>query len=1638
MSSALGIWKCHECSMTFTSPGLLAKHKSKFCPGNTVSRTTRILDFSPRPESPELQKQTCSIGEKVSELQALKDRRSRMREVRDLEERVLLDKLDNTERKLNAGVGKHNKGRLHLSHHKDVRQLQIDYERLREREHSYPTGRHSTFSMNSDSSMSIHLPDEGDIPRRNPDPELAQLAASHGRQMEMLQGRNKDLERQREEIRRRLEELGRKPVREEDPSNSLLDELREQELRNQRLLEELRRQLAEARQPINIIDINMLSRNEKLTSDLLDRFYKMMRKERDEKYEKILSRVEVGVQPSREFWIEKEPSSDMSSSLQEKASGTEETDSLKCITNVANQHESDMNTWTVSLPGSNTRQKTHPGSVQGMTHPEAAQMSHPHGDQKQPFVPALGWRECLTAFNQRGQSGVPHDVTSYGNECVMCKGRNMAGQFQPGFKGYRDNQIHRIAEERYEQKQKQPFTYPIYYGSSLVAEISAIRQAYIQNGGQDPEVLAQLAQMLAEAQAIEDQLRNAPKQTKVVKEKKTSNEYMHSMMALEMENERMQRELMLLQEQNMLARNRRKDDREDELEREIRRLQQEHLRRMYELQREIERIRQEHYLHCHQHHHEVVENPTKVIIAQAPPPPPQIIQQAAAPPQIIQQPQVVQQPQQRYMEVEQVVPYDQYAGFVIFYDFLLNLDTKITAARLIVGLHSSTAKMGEPTYLPMVYTEPATRQHQYVDISNAVIGARQPVPRCPPHQDLGIVVELQCQGGPASDHDTQRLITRAWTKIPLFDSNGKLQAGRFKIPFRNVPIKPFMTFTELNTVPPYADAELFYRIVHMRDVPSQSQSTIAANNRDLYSLAPQGGMILHQLPVSPHQIPPPPSASPPLTPNYHSPRRSSRQQEIFPPIRSGGTPLEPTLGFQVDRIKHADSGEGKVRLTAYYKSTGKVVQSSTSPVTCSTTAVRSNFKHGYHVFGQQEATFQDVAFQGDMILIARFYLRKKLGGYVDDLYLEPHSQEASLYDEEALIAWTAIPLVISHIRDLSSRERREFNPALMRINNGTHTLKLFAPPVPEASRLPLEDFSLHDYKRYGRGSLRIHIFHGNPRPGSLTPSDISDDQEDNLPEYAWLPYERKNPPTEPFMAGDGFDVYIDGCRYLPDSVTFSKVAGRILDRRYDVHGKDISTGVKLDSDSYNPVYEHKEEYRLPTAAPSSTLLLKIYTMDKFYKKLTVVGYATLNLFVESGSERQPAIDRQGLQVSLNTGAHQLRVYNQGPNGVDPFSDTSMRTNNTRFVPCTSMLVRITKVPKGPQGKPLECSKVPQADWLRLGLWQPRPKYSDRIYYSMKCLPTKGESKLFHSLMKRTPISVRQAVARNTQAKDSFLRSDKNMEQYIRNQLTKSMDTKPLEQDLNFIAEYSPKHGVKVALDSAVNLPWSNFTHCHMCLNPPGAFYLGTPHATYDKLTFTENLDLRSTNTSPAWRDGFKHFPRRSYHRFLTAVIHLQEVFVTVSRDNYKYGLLEQAWTAVQMFKDKYAYTTTFQLPLFAGSPSPQMLKQMAREPCREWMERNIRNNTIKLIEGASIFVRVSDGRREDELITDIPTNKLVEINMDYIPNGVKEQYSRERPGRPTATLVPTGKSPEQFIEGLSTKFKSLVYKLYEEGNISKN
>lgn len=48
-----------------------------------------------------------------------------------------------------------------------------------------------------------------------------------------------------------------------------------------------------------------------------------------------------------------------------------------------------------------------------------------------------------------------------------------------------------------------------------------------------------------------------------------------------------------------------------------------------------------------------------------------------------------------------------------------------------------------------------------------------------------------------------------------------------------------------------------------------------------------------------------------------------------------------------------------------------------------------------------------------------------------------------------------------------------------------------------------------------------------------------------------------------------------------------------MDRTYSIIGQDMVTGFKLDSDIYNPVYEHKEEIRDPDIPATATLVLKV-------------------------------------------------------------------------------------------------------------------------------------------------------------------------------------------------------------------------------------------------------------------------------------------------------------------------------------------------------------------------------------------------------------------------------------------------------------
>ena len=83
--------------------------------------------------------------------------------------------------------------------------------------------------------------------------------------------------------------------------------------------------------------------------------------------------------------------------------------------------------------------------------------------------------------------------------------------------------------------------------------------------------------------------------------------------------------------------------------------------------------------------------------------------------------------------------------------------------------------------------------------------------------------------------------------------------------------------------------------------------------------------------------------------------------------------------------------------------------------------------------------------------------------------------------------------------------------------------------------------------------------------------------------------------------------------------------------------------------------------------------------------------------------------------------------------------------------------------------------------------------------------------------------------------------------------------------------------------------------------------------------------------------------------------------------NFKYQLQEQAWTAVNVFSLNYVVSQSFQLPLLEGAPSLEVLHKLRQYPAKEVLRDMAFEKKVRFLDGASVFVRIADGRREEEL-----------------------------------------------------------------------
>ncbi|XP_075250609.1 uncharacterized protein LOC142342860 isoform X2 [Convolutriloba macropyga] len=1020
-------------------------------------------------------------------------------------------------------------------------------------------------------------------------------------------------------------------------------------------------------------------------------------------------------------------------------------------------------------------------------------------------------------------------------------------------------------------------------------------------------------------------------------------------------------------------------------------------------------------------------------------------------------------------------PFDPAAGFLIYYDFVLNLEVQYRSVRLVVVLLRGNSEFGTEQVLGLrecQMTQLASTAGFYPNhLMFALVGTEQVISNIQPSENTTILVQVQ-----ATNSTTADLETIAWTKILLFDDQLRLISGRWKLPLRKLPVRPETTPRDLNTIPQEGGMELFYRLVNYRDKGTQNNVRFGPQNHQEYQYptinlngvgasyiplnynsvanrqpsqtqqafpAGGGGGTSYRNPTIVYKaagggssgrrgrtiggsLPNPPSMPPPTTTGdeySEAPPVPGRMRNYGKGAASiSGEPIPITLALGY--LKNVPAGEAKVRLTMYYRTSGEYVNTPFGPVTMTSRSVLSTYMDNYHMFGKEQVRFDDVTPSKDQIVVARVYLRPQVQPGKDES--KAYREESRVLDDEQVVAWGVIPVMTGY-GDM---------------NAGTHMVPLYQIPVPEATDMPVEkdEFSLArrgQYRRYGTAELNMSLY----TIGSLPRVDEGDSDEDYIPDpphledYAdmherpFIQNVREIPLSQPFVSGQGFDLYIDGARFLPDTVTITRVTGRIFDHRYSdkVVAQSISTGINLDSDIYNPDYNFRVEFRDIAFPPSSTLLVKLYTIDRHTRQLTIIGYAALNIFCESGTHKQPTNDALGTQVSLNEGGHQLRLFHQAPDALRPLSVFSLPERH-RYIPCASLLVRIVKAPTGHDGSPLQALRVPQNDHERLGLWVRKPEYSSGFYYTENSEPAAGEKKMFRAMAKRRYVTVRESISLIADGEEKRLGTDQQIEGWIRNHLTRLMDTTPADHTIHHITPYLPHYGFKIACDAAMNLPWSRFTHAMILLNPPAAFYYGGEYARYDRISYTTKLVWDEGIKSPIWVDDFKVFRNRAFNSNLNFIIHLQEIEVKQIGKNYKYQLQEQAWTSVNVFSLDYVVSQSFQLPLLEGAPSLEVLQKLRQHPAKDVLRDQAFQKKVKFIDGASVFIRIADARRDEEL------EPMEFTNTEYLPADKASFYMKKLPSQPIRTLIPQGKNPEQFQRSLAQRFVELIDKLIEDND----
>lgn len=719
----------------------------------------------------------------------------------------------------------------------------------------------------------------------------------------------------------------------------------------------------------------------------------------------------------------------------------------------------------------------------------------------------------------------------------------------------------------------------------------------------------------------------------------------------------------------------------------------------------------------------------------------------------------------------------------------------------------------------------------------------------------------------------------------------------------------------------------------------------------------------------------------------------------------------------------------------------------------------------------QKNVFSDLAYSPNAYIVVEVLSSNK----------RPKSDsDVSLYEEkENLMGWSAIPIFVID----------EDGKTVPGFEYGEVPLYP-APFIPELLQGYLPP-ALHS-----KNEVVLHIF--DPKyPPSLRKVSLLAKSRKKGSELAWIPVQHKSRKKKQFAPGGGFDVYVDSARFLPQCTTISRVTvdlytsgGKIEEASVapkKKKGEHSEEGEEDEEDeeeeveeemempnwefsdpngkTFSPTYEMRKEYRGASFDPTSTLVIRVDTIDRKTKRYRVVGTTVLNIFVdlETGGA---AANPECASYALNDGGFQIPLYfGTIPIDGNVFADT-YSTRKPR-VPCASLLVRIVPaVQSADKRTVLSTATVPESQWTQLGLVRP-PKsdgYMSGEYDTSRCIPTSVEQTIYNRLSKSADRTVRESlmeiVSEDDEEEHAKLSTQDGIEKVMYSKLNLP-PTIPLgklkSMDVDRFAEYDPNCGFRFSVDGVHNVhqvkgesltggsgPLTGgrgFTGVVFSLSPPGGFYQEVP--LNHEVGYTQTLALDSTVRTPRFVDAPMLFRHIAFDPYAVAIVDVRETL-------FENGTFTKprciGWGVVPLFTpDGYVYSGSHQIPLFDGKVPPNIVTRMQHEYAMDVLQDEVKKKRIKPSEWSTAFIRLIDEQRSFMVpppMNDESNKLFLKVHPKIASQLQKGSLSRDEAGqyefdpvkatkgtlfggRPKSveSIVPKGYHPADFMYSLSESFR---------------